>query len=275
MNMVGFDHPDAQAIFDAPDRYGNDREYLDAMCEHYGCHLSRDIIAVTVASHTDVERFTTAEWDRFAALFGRVIAHLWLPKRQGMAVHTKLLDDCVFDTRDVSRTQLDLFRAWDRSGGHADEQLHASLFGMADELVLFGMPMKTAIPEITHVGSRSLAGRVMGTGWRKELNSGGGSDAVAAAYLKACEGEPVLEHVTYETHREGQRFQLEYRRLVLMIKTPRGFPFLATYSELEQLDYAARPSASQEIRSGLSHPASSHVLLGSDAAPIAAHSLSA
>ena len=192
-----------------------------------------------------------------------------------MAVHTKLLDDCVFDTHDVSKTQLGLFQAWDRSRGQADEQLHANLFAMADELVLFGMPMKTAIPEITHVGSRSLAGRVMGSGWRKELNSGGGSDAVAAAYLKACEGEPVLEHVTYETYREGKRFLLEYRRLVLMIKTPKGFPFLATYSELEQLDCVARPSASPEIRTGLSHQASSHVLLGSDAAPIAAHSLSA
>ncbi len=192
-----------------------------------------------------------------------------------MAVHTKLLDDCVFDTPDVSKTQLELFQTWDRSGGSADERLHASLFGMADELVLFGMPMKTAIPEITHVGKRSLAGRVMGTGWRNDLNAGGGSDAVAAAYLKACEGEPVLEHVTYETFRDGKRFQLEYRRLVLMIRTPKGFPFLATYSELEQLDCAVRPSASPEIRFGLSHRANNHVLLGSGAAPIAAHSLSA
>ena len=192
-----------------------------------------------------------------------------------MAVRTRLLDDDVFDTQDVSRTQLDLFRSWDRTGGHVDEQLHASLFGLADELVLFGMPMETAIPEITHVGHRSLAGRVMGTGWRNDLNAGGGSDAVAAAYLKACEGAPVLEHVTYETCRDDGRFQLAYRRLVLMIKTPKGFPFLATYSELEQLDCATHPSASREIRSGLSHPASSHVLLGSDAAPIAAHSLSA
>lgn len=192
-----------------------------------------------------------------------------------MAVHTKLLDDGVFDTLDVSKTQLDLFRLWDRSGGHVDEQLHARLFGLADELVLFGMPMKTAIPEITHVGHRSLAGRVMGTGWRKDLNAGGGSDAVAAAYLKACQGEPVLEHVTYETCRNEGRFQLAYRRLVLMIKTPKGFPFLATYSELEQLDCATRPSASQGIHSGLSRQANNHVLLGSGAAPIAAHSLSA
>ena len=97
-----------------------------------------------------------------------------------MAVRTRLLDDDVFDTQDVSRTQLDLFRSWDRSGGHVDEQLHESLFGLADELVLFGMPMETTIPEITHVGHRSLAGRVMGTGWRNDLNAGGGSDASAS-----------------------------------------------------------------------------------------------
>lgn len=83
VNMVGFDHPAAQAVFDAPDRYANDREYLGAMCEHYGCHLSRDIIAVTVASHTDIERFTSAEWDRFAALFGRVIAQFVAAEEAG------------------------------------------------------------------------------------------------------------------------------------------------------------------------------------------------
>lgn len=192
-----------------------------------------------------------------------------------MAVHTKILDDSVFDTPDVSATQQLLFRAWELAGGQADERLHANLLHMADELVLFGMPHQSAIPDITHVGARSLAGRVMGTGWRTDLQAAGGNDAVAAAYLKACDGEPVLEHVTYETSRNGKQVQLAYKRLVLMVKTPKGFPFLATYSELEQLDYALRPSTSLKTRPGSSRQASSHVLLGSDAAPIAKHSLSA
>ena len=192
-----------------------------------------------------------------------------------MAVHTKILDDSVFDTPEISATQQLLFRAWELAGGQADERLHANLLHMADDLVLFGMPHQSAIPDITHVGARSLAGRVMGTGWRADLQSVSGKDAVAAAYLKACDGEPVLEHVTYETSRNGKQFQLAYKRLVLMVRTPKGFPFLATYSELEQLDCALRPSASLKTPRDSSRRANSHVLLGSDAAPIAEHSLSA
>ena len=83
LNMVGIDLPSVQSIIDAPDRYANDREYLHAMCEHYGCHLSRDIIAVTVANHTDVDHFTSEEWERFAALFGRVIAQFVAAEEAG------------------------------------------------------------------------------------------------------------------------------------------------------------------------------------------------
>ena len=82
-NLVEFDLASVQAIIDAPDRYGNDREYLEAMCEQFGCQLSRDIIAVTVSSHTDIDRFTADEWDRFSVLFGRVIAQFIAAEEAG------------------------------------------------------------------------------------------------------------------------------------------------------------------------------------------------
>lgn len=72
MNEIEFHSVDE--IISEPDKYRNDHDYLNAMCEHFGCHLSRDIIAVTVSSHTNLELFTANEWDQFVALFGRVIA---------------------------------------------------------------------------------------------------------------------------------------------------------------------------------------------------------
>ena len=192
-----------------------------------------------------------------------------------MDVRTSLLHDSALEAEGVSPTQRALFRAWERTGGRTDAALHADLLALSDHLVLFGMPVKSDIPQITHVGGLSLAGRVLGAGWRSDVEAAGISDTVAAAYLRACAGEPVLEHVTCETCRGARRYHLEYKRLVLMVRTPKGYPFLATYSELERLDCAPRLSTSPGTRPGPSRPASSRVLLGSDAAPIAAHSLSA
>ena len=100
-------------------------------------------------------------------------------------------------------------------------------------------------------------------------------DLVAAAYRRACQGEPTLEQVKFTTTRHGKLFVLEYKRLVLMIRTPKGFPFLATFSTQERLGCEPHPLASLQNRVEGLRPSNSHVLLGSDAEPIARHSLSA
>ena len=151
-----------------------------------------------------------------------------------MDVHTELLHDSALEDEGTSNIQRHLFQQWERTGGLINENLHQYLLRLTDDLVLFGMPIHSDIPAITHVGRKSLAGKVMGSGWRSE-----------------------------------------YKRLVLMIRTPKGFPFLATFSTQERLGCEPHPLASLQNRVEGVRPSNSHVLLGSDAEPIARHSLSA
>lgn len=192
-----------------------------------------------------------------------------------MDVHTELLHDSALEDEGTSNIQRHLFQQWERTGGLINDNLHQYLLRLTDDLVLFGMPIHSDIPAITHVGRKSLAGKVMGSGWRSELKNLGNDDAVAAAYRRACQGEPTLEQVKFTTTRHGKLFVLEYKRLVLMIRTPKGFPFLATFSTQERLGCEPHPLASLQNRVEGLRPSNSHVLLGSDAEPIARHSLSA
>jgi hypothetical protein len=63
-----------ETVLSEPEKFNSDREYLDAMCEHFGCELSRDLIALTIATHTDLDNFSDWEWERFTVIFGGLIA---------------------------------------------------------------------------------------------------------------------------------------------------------------------------------------------------------
>lgn len=185
-----------------------------------------------------------------------------------MDATTRLLHDSHLENPGTPEFQLKLFQAWDRSNGQIDDIVR----NCADDLVLFGMPMARPVPDLLSAGSRSLAGRVMGSGWRNALANDNLSDVAGRAYIAAAEGNPVLEHMNCKTTIQGNDYCLDYTRLVLRCLTTKGFPYLVTYSHLNFLTCGAQLLATHRSLSGSEHPtkdSAGHVLLGEDS-PIAA-----
>lgn len=185
-----------------------------------------------------------------------------------MAVQTNLLHDSVFDHPETCKKQLQLFQQWERTGGYMDDVL----FKLRDELVLFGMPSHSSVPPLQVAGRKSLAAQVMGLGWEDDLRKMGETEKFAAPYLRALNGEPAFEQTVFSTSRGGLNFTLAYKRLVIMVRTPRGFPYFVTHSSVDRLDYQPHSAASSKIALDLARPTNNRVLLGSDAEPIATHS---
>ncbi len=184
-----------------------------------------------------------------------------------MGATTKLLNDGTFFTEDICDLQRHLFQTWDLTGGYMDE----TIIQHHNDLVLFGMPDVEPVPKFLHIGRTSLAGRIIGAGWRQSLKNEKLDGLTGDAYLQAAQGDPVLQQVEYETIRNGIRYNLAYKRFVFRCRLPSGVPFLVTYSSVDRLDFSAHRPTNREspvLASPRSTTLPSRILLGADGRPI-------
>ena len=68
------------------EEYTSDRKYLDAMTEHYGLHLERTFIALSVVGHDRFEEYSPGEWDEFLVEYGRMISIVRFEERLSSGV---------------------------------------------------------------------------------------------------------------------------------------------------------------------------------------------
>ena len=149
-----------------------------------------------------------------------------------------------------------MFRAW------RENDLREKIMEHAEYLALLTVDRRTKLPVELYKGEKSLAGKVLGRKWQKDLTQSGGSEKILEAYDLARFGEPTYEYVCHEGDRRGRKFSVAYERLVLPLKIAGGLPQFVTLST--QVAFEIQPIVAQSHGNDLvpSHIANSRILLG-------------
>lgn len=186
-----------------------------------------------------------------------------------MPIITETIPLQFIENTPTSERQAELFRIWRQNNG-VD---HPDMVELADHLVMFGIPVDSPIPQITFQGDLSLASIVMGPGWRIDVKKRNEENVLASAYEAVKSGDPVHEWVQFKGPLRGSNACLEYERLVLLFRTPKGFPYIVTLSTLLRFDRDEQAFSSANLRTtpGYNPTTNSLVLLGRDTPASVAH----
>lgn len=136
------------------------------------------------------------------------------------------------------QTQKYLFQLWQKNNLLDDWLLH-----LGEDLVILGAPRGDVLPPLLHVGEKSLAAKVLGDGWRKDVLQHRGVEHITQSYENAYDGEPIYEYINFQS----ERVDFGYERLILRFKTNKGFPLLITYATIAYAklrpDHPANPQS--------------------------------
>ena len=161
-----------------------------------------------------------------------------------------------------------MYRAW------RDNELREKFMAHADYLALLTVDRRTKLPVELFKGEKSLAGKVLGQSWQKDLTQSDGSEKILEAYDLDRFGEPTYEYVCHDGDRRGRKFSVAYERLVLPFKIGGGLPQFVTLST--QVAFEIQPIVAQSHGSDLvpSHIANSRILLGKEERASSMHRVS-
>ena len=158
----------------------------------------------------------------------------------------------------LDHKQRTLFRAW-RAGDMAE-----TIIDHADHLALLTINRQTNMPVELYKGEKSLAARVLGKSWQKDLLDSSGSSKILEAYDLTRFGEPTYEYVCHEGDRQGRAFRVAYERLVLPFKIGGGLPQFVTLSSQVAFEIQPIDAQSRDNAHAPSHIANSLILLGTE-----------
>ena len=149
-----------------------------------------------------------------------------------------------------------MFRAW------RENELRQKIMEHADYLALLTIDRRTKLPVELFKGEKSLAGKVLGRSWQKDLTDSDGSEKILEAYNLDRFGEPTYEYVCHEGDRSGRKFSVACERLVLPLRIAGGLPQFVTLST--QVAFEIQPIVARSHGNDLvpSHIANSRILFG-------------
>ena len=161
-----------------------------------------------------------------------------------------------------------LFRSW------RDNELREKILEHAEYLALLTIDRQTQMPVELYKGEKSIAAKVLGKSWQKDLTDAAGSEKILEAYQMARFGEPTYEYVCHEGKRDERQFKVTYERLVLPLRIGGGLPQFVTLST--PVAFEIQPIVARSHDSGPvpSRIANSQVLLGTEERANSMHQVS-